>query len=102
MNVLLILRNRFEASSLVLEGIVAKILAFMNILTGDDKSYSLSQKHYPSSRHRSQPPTPRSAQSPRARLESQPLSEPVTVPKANINEARGRWFSCIPCCSFCS
>ncbi|KAJ6970246.1 uncharacterized protein [Populus alba] len=72
------------------------------ILTGDDKSYSLSQKHYPSSRHRSQPPTPRSAQSPRARLESQPLSEPVTVPKANTSEVRGRWFSCIPCCSFCS
>ncbi|KAG5234029.1 serine-rich protein [Salix suchowensis] len=72
------------------------------ILTGDDKSYSLSHKQYPSSR----PQTPRSAQSSRVQQESKRLSEPEPepepVPKENLNVAPGRWFSCVPCCSFCS
>ncbi|KAJ6765112.1 SMOOTHELIN-LIKE PROTEIN 1 [Salix koriyanagi] len=74
------------------------------ILTGDDKSYSLSHKQYPSSR----PQTPRSAQSSRVQQESKRLSEPEPepepepVPKENLNVAPGKWFSCVPCCSFCS
>ncbi|KAF9671434.1 hypothetical protein SADUNF_Sadunf12G0047200 [Salix dunnii] len=70
------------------------------ILIGDDKSYSPSHKQYPSSR----PQTPRSAQSSRVQQESKRLSEPEPepVPKENLNVAPGKWFSCVPCCSFCS
>ncbi|KAJ6387188.1 hypothetical protein OIU78_016990 [Salix suchowensis] len=75
------------------------------ILTGDDKSYSLSHKQYPSSR----PQTPRSAQSSRVQQESKRLSEPEPepepVPKENLNMAPGVIMvdsaSLLRCYDFC-